>query len=96
LDNYVRNALLRWDRSYIPDNGTITGIALRFWCTNALSHNARTFGPLGPSTGVGTVRARPVRHAPTTPIFSVPIANITVGARNSVAFANLSSIGKTG
>lgn len=89
----VRNLLLRWDTSSIPDNVTITSATLRFFCTNANSDDSRNFvaefwGWDGESTfdWSGT--------EPATPIFSVPIANITSGAWNSVDLKNLSGIGK--
>jgi hypothetical protein len=89
----VRNLLLRWDTSSIPDNATITKATLRFFCTNVNSGDSRSFvaeywGWDGESTfdWSGTV--------PAAPIFSVPISNITRGAWNSVVLTNLSGIGK--
>ena len=92
---YVRNALLRWDTSSIPDNATIKKATLRFWCTVRNPSEARNF--VAEYWGWnGTSQTDWSGTTPATPIFQVPIANIANGIQNSVTFADLGGISKTG
>lgn len=91
----VRNALLRWNTSSIPDNATITKATLRFWCTVRNPSEAQNF--VAEYWGWdGTSQSDWSCTSPTTPIFQAPIANINGGAWNSVTFTDLRGISKTG
>jgi glycosidase len=92
---YVRNALLRWDTSSIPDNATIKKATLRFWCTVRDPSDARNF--VAEYRGWdGTSQTDWSGTPPAAPIFQAPVSNITSGAWNSVAFTDLGGISKTG
>ena len=92
---YVRNALLRWDTSSIPDNATITKATLRFWCTVSNPSEARNL--VAEYWGWdGTSRTDWSSKPSDTPVFRTPVANITSGASNSAEFADLGGISKTG
>ena len=92
---HVRNALLRWDTSSIPDNATITKATLRFWCTVRNPSDARNL--VAEYWGWnGTSQTDWSGTPPGTPVFRAPVANITSGAWNSVEFADLGGISKTG
>jgi glycosidase len=92
---YVRNALLRWDTSSIPDNATITKATLRFWCTVKNPSEARNF--VAEYWGWdGNSQSDWSATPPAAPVFQVPVAGIANGAQNSVTFTNLGGISKTG
>ena len=92
---YVRNALLRWDTSSIPDNATIKRATLRFWCTVKNPSEARNL--VAEYWGWdGTSQADWSGTPPAAPIFQAPIASIANGAQNNVTFTNLDGISKTG
>jgi glycosidase len=92
---YVRNALLRWDTSSLPDDATIKKAVLGFSCTVRDSSDARNF--VAEYWGWdGTSLTDWSGTPPTAPIFQAPIANITSGAWNSIAFSDLGGISKTG
>jgi hypothetical protein len=94
-DYYVRNALLRWDTSSIPDNATIMKATLRFWCTVRNPSDARNFEAEYWGWN-GTSLTDWSSTLPAVPIFQAPIANIRSGAWNSIAFTDLGGISKTG
>jgi hypothetical protein len=98
----VRNILLMMDTASIPDDATITGARLRFWCTDALTHKGRNTQNGRNFVGeyYGWDGTSQTDWSATTPaslmLFSVPIANIVKGAWNEVELTDLSGIGKTG